>query len=183
MATAGSRSTCSPADSLPGEGVCGSAEALPFADQTFDVVAAFDVVEHCEARRWPWPSWPACSRPGGRMLLSVPAYQWAWSDHDVQAGHHRRYTRPRLIGVAERSGLVVDRATYAFGAVFPFFVAERLLRRIKGPAGDGDGRLTSVPDPVQRLLLRLSAAEQGVLRRRDVPFGSSVFLAATKPGA
>ena len=117
------------------------------------------------------------------MLLSVPAYQWAWSDHDVQAGHHRRYTRPRLIGLAERSGLVVDRATYAFGAVFPFFLAERLLRRIKGPAGDGDGRLTSVPDPVQRLLLRLSAAEQRVLRRRDVPFGSSVFLAATKPGA
>ena len=167
----------------PGEGVCGSAEALPFADHTFDVVAAFDVVEHCDRETLAMAELSRVLRPGGRMLLSVPAYQWAWSDHDVQAGHHRRYTRPRLVGLAERSGLVVDRATYAFGAVFPFFLAERLLRRIKGPAGDGDGRLTSVPDPVQRLLLGLSAAEQRVLRRRDVPFGSSVFLAATKPGA
>ena len=69
----------------PGEGVCGSAEALPFADHTFDVVAAFDVVEHCDRETLAMAELSRVLRPGGRMLLSVPAYQWAWSEHDVQS--------------------------------------------------------------------------------------------------
>ena len=81
----------------PGEGVCGSATALPFADGSFDVVSAFDVVEHCEDEQLAIAELTRVLEPGGRMLLSVPAYQWAWSDHDVRAGHHRRYTRPRLV--------------------------------------------------------------------------------------
>ena len=71
---------------VPGEGVCGSAEALPFADEAFDVVAAFDVVEHCEDDALAVSELARVLAPGGRMLLSVPAYQWAWSDHDVRAG-------------------------------------------------------------------------------------------------
>ena len=52
-------------------------------------------------RRWRGRGARPGARPGGRLLLSVPAYEWAWSDHDVRAGHHRRYTRPRLVRVVE----------------------------------------------------------------------------------
>ena len=52
------------------------------------------------------------------LLLSVPAYQWAWSDHDVRAGHHRRYTRSGILALVEGAGMQVVRATYAFGGVF-----------------------------------------------------------------
>ena len=110
----------------PGRGVCASALALPFADATFDVVAAFDVVEHCEPEALAVAELARVLAPGGRLLLSVPAYQWAWSDHDVRAGHHRRYTRPRIVAALEAAGLRVERSTYAFALVFPMFAAERL---------------------------------------------------------
>lgn len=118
--------------------------------------------------------------PGGRLLVSVPAYQWAWSDHDVRAGHHRRYTRRRLVAAVEAAGFRVHRATYGFAGVFPVFAAERLLRRLRRPDPDDD-RLPTVPPRVERVLLTVSRIEARLLERWDLPFGSSVFLAAEKP--
>ncbi|UYM06531.1 class I SAM-dependent methyltransferase [Solicola gregarius] len=166
----------------PGEGVCGSLEALPFADAAFDVVAGFDVVEHCESEATALSELARVLTAGGRMLLSVPAYQWAWSDHDVRAGHYRRYTRRRLVDAVERAGLTVDRATYAFGAVFPLFLAERGVRRVRRQLGKAsNARLTQVSPTMDRVLMGLSRAERSVLASTNVPFGSSVFLAATMP--
>ena len=167
---------------VPGEGVCGSAEALPFADEAFDVVAAFDVVEHCEDDALAVSELARVLAPGGRMLLSVPAYQWAWSDHDVRAGHHRRYTRPGLERVVEGAGLRVARSTYAFGAVFPLFVAERARRRLQGRGRQQpQSRLPQVSPSADKVLMGLSRLDHRLLRKRDLPFGSSIFLAAVKP--
>ena len=166
----------------PGEGVCGSALALPFADEVFEVVAAFDVVEHCEPEEKALSELARVLAPGGRMLLSVPAYQWAWSDHDVRAGHYRRYTRRELVSVIEGAGLTVERATYAFTTVFPFFLAERGARRFMQRIGRAsEPGLAQVSPPEDRKLIALSRLDRGVLRRRNLPFGSSVFLAALKP--
>ena len=162
----------------PGRGVCASALALPFADATFDVVAAFDVVEHCEPEALAVAELARVLGPGGRLLLSVPAYQWAWSDHDVRAGHHRRYTRPRIVAALEAAGLRVERSTYAFALVFPMFAAERLLRRVRRPSAD---RLPAVSPVAERVLRGLCATETRLLARRDLPFGSSVLVAAVKP--
>ncbi|MET0997984.1 MAG: class I SAM-dependent methyltransferase [Marmoricola sp.] len=167
---------------VPGEGVCGSATALPFRDEAFDVVAAFDVIEHCDDDRGAVSEIARVLAPGGRLMLSVPAYQWAWSDHDVRAGHHRRYTRERVNRVVERAGLSVARSTYAFGAVFPLFVAERVRRRVLGSAGDSGDRLPAVSARADRVLMGLSKVDQRLLRHRDLPFGSSIFVAAVKPG-
>jgi len=165
---------------VPGAGVVASALALPFADGSFDVVAAFDVVEHCDPESTAVGELARVLAPGGRLLVSVPAYQWAWSDHDVRAGHHRRYTRPRIVGAVEATGLRVERSTYAFAAVFPMFVAERMVRRLRRtPAAD---RLPQVSPTQDRVLRALSRAESQVLRRWDLPFGSSVLVAAVKPG-
>ncbi|HEY0642124.1 MAG TPA: class I SAM-dependent methyltransferase [Nocardioides sp.] len=164
----------------PGEGVVGSATDLPFADGTFDVVSAFDVVEHCADDSRAVAELVRVLAPGGRMLLSVPAYQWAWSDHDVQAGHHRRYTRAELVGLVERTGTRVVRATYAFGGVFPLFVAERRRRRLR-PAPVGDSRLPQVSPTTDRALTGVCGVEARLLRRTDLPFGSSVFVAAVRP--
>lgn len=165
---------------VPGEGVCGSATQLPFADETFDVVSAFDVVEHCADDARAVAELARVLVPTGRMLLSVPAYQWAWSDHDLQAGHHRRYTRPRLTRLVEGAGMQVLRATHAFGGVFPIFLAERVRRRAI-PTPERDTRLPQVSPRADKVLMSLCEADAYVLRRRDLPFGSSVFLAAVKP--
>jgi SAM-dependent methyltransferase len=165
-----------------GEGVCASALALPFADRTFDVVGAFDVLEHCQPEGTAVDELARVLRPGGRLLMSVPAYSWAWTDHDVQAGHYRRYTRPRLVEAIERGGLVVERATYGFSAVFPFFAVERVVRRLRSRAPADDKKLPTVSPVMDRVLMGLTSVETKVLRSHDLPFGSSVFLAAAKPG-
>ena len=179
---------------VPGEGVCGSVTALPFASGTFDVVGAFDVVEHCANDHLAVSELARVVEPGGRVLLSVPAYPWAWSDHDVRAGHHRRYTRPQVVALVRGAGLTVVRATYAFAGVFPLFVGERAWRRIRGrrparAAGPGasrgaepDGRrLPQVSATQDRILMGVSGLDRRVLGRGDLPFGSSVFVAAVKP--
>ena len=125
-------------------GVCGSAMRLPFRDESFDVVAAFDVVEHCSDEHVALAEAARVLAPGGRLLMSVPAYQWAWTEFDDQNGHHRRYTRPRAVAAVEAAGLRVERATYAFSAVFPLFAAERLARRA---LGGRSARVTSRPRP------------------------------------
>jgi SAM-dependent methyltransferase len=168
----------------PGEGVCGSVDALPFADASFEVVSAFDVVEHCADDAAAVAELARVLVPGGRLLLSVPAYAWAWSDHDVRAGHHRRYTRAGLTRVVAEAGLTVDRRTHAFAAVFPIFVAERLVRRWRGGSPrPEETRLPSVSPRQDRLLSTLSRVDRRLLARHDLPFGSSIFLAAHKPGA
>lgn len=168
----------------PGDGVCGSVSALPFADECFDVVSAFDVVEHCADDTAAVAELARVLVPGGRLLLSVPAYSWAWSDHDVRAGHHRRYTRAELERVVREAGLVVERRTHAFAGVFPVFAAERGVRRLRGrgatPAADAP-RLPDVSPWQDRLLTTLSRLDRRLLARHDLPFGSSIFLAAHKP--
>lgn len=169
-------------------GVCGSATAMPFASGSFDVVAAFDVIEHCEPEAEALSEVSRVLAPGGVFLMSVPAYQWAWTSFDDVNHHHRRYTRARAVRAVEQSGLVVERATYAFGATFPMFAADRLRRRWQergqrdhGTTADGVPELPQVSPLVERVLLGATRLDERILQRRNLPFGSSVVLAATKP--
>jgi SAM-dependent methyltransferase len=170
----------------PPLGVCGSVLALPFADESFEVVGAFDVLEHLEPEDRALAELHRVLRPGGRLLLSVPAYQWAWSGHDVANGHHRRYTRARAVHVVREAGFDVLRATYGFAAVFPAFAAERGWRALQhrlgsGPHGPADVvDVPTVGPAVERVLSVLCRLDDRALRRRDLPFGSSVFLAAVR---
>jgi SAM-dependent methyltransferase len=167
-------------------GVCGSALALPFMDGAFDLVSAFDVIEHLEPEADALAELARVLAPGGRLLLSVPAYEWAWSDFDETNGHHRRYTRARAVAAVEKAGLSVTRSTYAFGGVFPFFAAERLARRVatrfsrKRTEAADIVPLPQLPAWMSRIFLNLSAMDQKLLDKRDLPFGSSVVVAAVK---
>jgi SAM-dependent methyltransferase len=166
------------------DGVCGSALALPFPDRTFDAVAAFDVIEHCDPEHQVLDEVRRVLRPGGRFLLSVPAYAWAWSDFDVANGHHRRYTRPRAVAALESAGFAVDRATYGFAGVFPMFAAERLTRKLtrrRSPGAVDIVELPRIPKPVNAALRAVCRLDEIVLRHGNLPFGSSVFCAATRP--
>ena len=170
---------------LGSDGVCGSALALPFADETFETVSAFDVIEHCDPESQALAEVRRVLKPGGRFVMSVPAYTWAWSDFDVANGHHRRYTRARARIAVEAAGFSVQRVTHGFASVFPMFAAERVARKVrrKGAQGAVDVvEVPSVPKPLNDALLAMSRLDRHILSRADLPFGSSVFLAATRIG-
>ncbi|MBD3782089.1 MAG: class I SAM-dependent methyltransferase [Micrococcales bacterium] len=168
---------------LDADGVCGSALALPFADASFDAVAAFDVIEHCDPEAEALAEVHRVLRPCGRFLMSVPAYTWAWTDFDVANGHHRRYTRRRATAALERAGFRVERATYGFATVFPLFVAERAARRVSRRRVSGPHDIVEVPRVPRALNTTLRAMcrlDHALLGRADLPFGSSVFVGATR---
>jgi SAM-dependent methyltransferase len=150
-------------------GVCADAQALPFPDGSLDAISAFDVIEHVSDDAMLLAEFRRALKPGGRLLASVPAYQWAWSEFDERAGHQRRYTRPRITEVVRDAGFTIERATYAFFATFPIFVLARLA---------GGGKVGSVSRWQDRLLVGLSRLDEQLLGKFDLPFGSSVFLAA-----
>jgi len=167
-------------------GVCASAMNLPFRDAVFDVVSAFDVIEHCDPEHDVLSELARVLRPGGRLMVAVPAYEWAWTHHDDNNGHVRRYTRSRLVAALERADLKVVRATYFFAGTFPFFAAERGVRRMverghRRGSMIGPGEVPPVPRlprGVATALLGLSRLDERVLRRRDLPVGSSVAALA-----
>ncbi len=78
-----------------GEVVEGSLLEMPFADASFDLAVSLDVIEHLEDDVGAMRELRRTVAPGGALLVTVPAYQWLWSGHDVINHHHRRYTRAR----------------------------------------------------------------------------------------
>jgi SAM-dependent methyltransferase len=169
-------------------GVCGSATGLPFADACFDVVAAFDVIEHCDPEAAALAEIARVLAPGGRLLMSVPAYNWAWTSHDDHNHHHRRYTRRRAVDAIRSAGLSPVRATYGFAGTFPMFAAQRLVTRLKERGATGaqhlpDGGVAPLPEvspTVEKVLLGATRIDERLLPRLDLPFGSSVLVVAVK---
>ncbi len=106
-------------------------------NETFDVVCAFEVIEHLEDDRGMVGSWARFIRPGGRMLLSVPAHQHRFAAYDEVAGHLRRYERDDLAAVVTSAGLVVDRIdAVGFPLGFPLEAARNVIgrRRLRASA-------------------------------------------------
>jgi SAM-dependent methyltransferase len=151
------------------------ADALPFADASVDLLTAFDVLEHLEDDVAAAREFRRVLRPGGAVIVTVPAYQWLWGAHDVLHAHVRRYTRRTLARTLGAAGLEVKRSGYFMTLLLPLAIAERglarLTRRRPGP-------LTMPPGPVNRLLLRLFLSERRHVRTGGFPFGLSVFVVA-----
>jgi len=160
--------------------VLGSADALPFADASFDALATFDVL--CQlppgADLVALGEFRRVLRPGGALVVRVPAYQWLWSDHDRVLRTHHRYAAGELRRKLQRAGFRVVRLTYANTFLFPVAAARRLLQR----AGVGSGRtdLVPVPGPVNAACLGLMGLEAALLRAVSLPFGLSVMAVAVR---
>src|SRR3954453_22169660 len=84
-------------------------EHLPHDDSAFDLVTCLDVVEHTPDDVATLTELFRVTRPGGRLVVTVPAYQLLWSSHDVANQHYRRYTLRRLAAAAEQSGWLLER--------------------------------------------------------------------------
>src|SRR5688500_1856966 len=141
--------------------------------RAYDLIAMLDVLEHVDEDQAALASLARRLRPGGRILLTVPAHPWMWSAHDEVNHHHRRYTRRSLRAAIAGSGLRLERMSWFNSLLFPLAAAARLAGRVTGRE-DSDDKLP--PAPVNRLFETLFGLERYVIGR--VPFPPGVSLAA-----
>ena len=156
---------------------------LTFPDQSFDLLIASDVLEHIEDEAQALREWRRVLRPGGRLIVFVPAYRQLWSAHDVANHHFRRYSRATLRQALRRSGWRVNRLSYwNFTLFFPAYLVRTGQRRLRGgrPLAAASGDLHGLPRPLNQLLIWLLRGENVWLRRLNFPVGVSVFALAQR---
>jgi SAM-dependent methyltransferase len=145
----------------------------PIRDR-FDVVCAFDVIEHLDEDEASCRALAALMKPDGVGVFTVPAFAFLWSNHDVVLHHRRRYTRAGFVRMLQRAGLEVVYSSYFNFFLFPPIAAHRLLQKALGKAGGADDSAGVPPAPVNAALRALFGAERFLLPWLRLPFGVSI---------
>lgn len=155
--------------------------------QTLPAVGLFDVVEHIEDAREFLSATHRLMTSGGRVYVTVPAYQWLWSHEDLLAGHSRRYNLPDLVGLLEECGFALDFATYFFSFLpLPIFLRRALPYRL----GFGSSAMTGhavrsdheLHRPAARRMLQVLTNWElsRIARQRPLRLGGSCLAVARK---
>ncbi|MGE3246211.1 MAG: class I SAM-dependent methyltransferase [Beijerinckiaceae bacterium] len=152
-------------------GVCPS--SIPFAQERFDLICMFDVLEHIEEAPETLAALRRLLKPGGRILVTIPAYRWLWSAHDEFLHHKRRYTAGLLREQARAAGLSPERISYFNTLLFPLAASMRMVDKLLGrKTASGN----EVPSPLVNGLFRaIFASERQLLKVADLPFGVSLM--------
>ncbi len=169
---------------------------LDFEPASFDVITALDVVEHLDNDRQGLINLGQLLKPGGVLIVSVPAYQLLFSYWDIALGHKRRYTARSLGRVVREAGLELEKRTYTNMAILPPAVAVRslkaLLKRLRrvNPEGSAVSEETSedtdfiqVPPALNRFLIALYRVEAWLSAKSYIPFGLSVVAVCRRPAS
>lgn len=163
-------------------------EEVPHPDGTFDLITCLDVVEHTPDDVRSLAELRRVARPGGFLVVTVPAYQALWSEHDEANLHYRRYRRPRLRRAAMSAGWEPVAFTYFNSLLLAPAAAVRLAQRRRrrggGRSGPPRSQLHMTPsalDPVLEMPLRLEASL--IRRGLRLPAGLSLLGVFRNPGA
>lgn len=155
-------------------------ENLPIADASADVVTALDLLEHIPDDAAALREFARVLRPGGILLVTVPACPFLWSEHDEALDHLRRYRAARLRRIIADSGLLIERLspliTFLLLPIAMLRVLQRLRHRKSGP----QTALIVPPKSVNSLLTKLLLLENRWLLRFNLPVGVSLMAVARK---
>jgi SAM-dependent methyltransferase len=158
--------------------VVGSVDLPPFAAESFDAVLSADVLCHRgvdEARAL--AGFRCCLRPGGVLVLNLPAHPWLYAAHDAAVDNARRYARAELCRRLAAAGFARIRARHWNSLLFPLMVLRRKLWRRAGAS-----EVELLPAPVERAFGAVLALERRLLRAGlSLPFGGSILVTAVKP--
>jgi SAM-dependent methyltransferase len=149
-----------------------------FKRNGYDLIALLDVLEHVPDDLASLRAIHMRLRPGGALLLTVPANPWMWSAHDAAHHHFRRYTRKQLEELFLRSGLEVQLLSYFNTLLFPLVAAARIVGKITRRES-ADDKLPSAP--VNAVLDSVFGLEAALLGRLPMPFGVSLVAVVRRP--
>jgi SAM-dependent methyltransferase len=161
--------------------VVGTSSALPLAAGAFDVVLALDVLEHLDDDAAGLREVARLTRPGGLLVVTVPALPSLWGRQDVVSHHRRRYTQRSLLAAFDRAGLPRPRVTYFNSLLLAPIAAVRWLRRSRGVQEEtGSDFDDTKPGLVNDLLASIFSAERHLMFRIRFPVGVSLLTVSAK---
>ncbi len=158
----------------------------------FEGLAFFDVIEHVPDDVAFMKNYLAQLQPGGWVIITVPAFMFLWSEHDVLNQHYRRYHAPQLRRSLAAAGLQLERMSYFNTFLFPAIAAARFATKTvraltRSPQQNGTAHLRTDFERnisfLNRPLQALFAGERFVLRYLNFPFGTSLLALARKPSS
>jgi SAM-dependent methyltransferase len=142
----------------------------------YDLIGAFDVIEHVDDDKAAIASLAKRLKPGGKMVVTVPAHQWMWSAHDVVNHHQRRYSKGGLQRLIAGSPLRLEKIGYLNSLLFPLAVGARLAGKLAGKDGSDD---SLPPRPLNWAFEKIFAFERHLVGRLPLPPGLSLFAIAS----
>lgn len=163
----------------------GRSDQLAFRPDTVDLFTLFDVLEHTPDDEAVLAELHRNLKPGGHICLSVPAYQWLFSNNDKVAHHYRRYTRGELTTKLRRAGFEIVKATYVNVTLSPLIIpavlAMKLKQRLFPVEDDTTTNLSHTPAaPINGTLGAIFGGERHLLRHVSAPFGHSLLVIGAK---
>ncbi len=155
------------------------AESIPFKSCSFDLLSAMDLLEHLDNDVAALKEFHRVLRKDGLLLLTVPAFMFLWSAHDVINHHRRRYTKKYLVNAVRTAGFKIEKASYFNSLLFPIVLLQRLVKRVrKSEVVKSD--LKEYPPFVNAVLEKVFVLEKFLLRHCDLPVGVSILCIARR---
>ncbi|MFV0388122.1 MAG: class I SAM-dependent methyltransferase [Pyrinomonadaceae bacterium] len=156
----------------------GLAEELPFADDSFDLVTALDVVEHLDDDIAGLREMNRVLRKGGKTLIFVPAFMWLWGVQDDISNHRIRYTKAQIVERMKEAGFQINRATFANFTFFAPILLGRTVMKITGTKPESENNINF--SALNGLFGKIFASEAKILKRFNAPIGVSIVLVGSK---
>jgi len=153
-------------------------DSLPAYRHGFDLICLFDVLEHVADDCRALQRLRRLLKPTGRLLITVPAYQWLYGPHDRAHHHYRRYTARNLRAKAHSAGLLVQKTGYFNSLLFPFIAVHRLQRKTMHEDDEHDAALP--PALLNGTLYRIFSIEKYTVPVQPFPFGTSVLAVLSR---
>ncbi|MEG3177810.1 class I SAM-dependent methyltransferase [Sphingomonas sp. RB3P16] len=144
---------------------------------TYDLIAVLDVLEHIEDDVAALKAMGECLKPGGKILIAVPAHQWMWSAHDVVNHHHRRYSKPTLGAAIAQAGLKHNGLRWFNSLLFPLAAASRIVGRLRGKDDSDD---SPPPAVLNTLFERVFRLERHLVGRVPLSPGVSIVTLVSR---
>jgi SAM-dependent methyltransferase len=147
-------------------------------EASYDLIAVLDVVEHIEDDVAALAGMARRLKPGGKILVTVPAHQWMWSAHDVVNHHHRRYSKATLARAIADAGLTHNGLRYFNSLLFPAALAARAVGKLTGKDDSDD---SPPAKPLNMAFEKIFALERHLVGRMPLPPGLSLITLVSRP--
>ena len=147
---------------------------MPTIENKFDLICMFDVLEHIQEDKEALIKIKSYLKESGRLIITVPAYQWLYGHHDEYLHHKRRYSKKELIKAAIHSGYKINRITYFNTILFPIALVVRVYEKIKGKNFE-KGSINKQGKWSNEILRYLFEIEKIILKRANFHYGLSML--------